>query len=319
MKITDIALLFVFITLPFALLARIKTENLINAEYRSILLNRYLDAAVEDASNAMIVKGSNNKISVSREKALEAFYRTLYVNFHVTDDENARQILNAYIPVIVLIDYDGYWICSMESYINSSGEHIQEMVWKPKKPYFYESKGFIYLFSLDNYLKVFDTASKKLYEGKRDNLISVLPKNKIINDRELFEEIRKRTIIESIKKDVNAAINEHNKYARMYGITYHFSPPSVSDGDWQQNIEDIGFLSFFQGIPTGLNGERFNSFALGAARIVRRNHYFIQTGENGLYYYHREDCPLVTEKDKVYDTKQECASAGAFPCHICNP
>lgn len=319
MKITDLAILFVIITLPFVFLLRIKTDNLQNAEYKSTLLNEYLDTAVEDASNAMVVKGMNDKISVSREKALEAFFQTLYANFNIISDDIAKQNLKAYIPVIVLIDYDGFWIYSMETYTNMNGEKIQEMLWKPKKPYSYESNGFVYLFTLDDYIKVFDTSDNTFYEGKRGELSEELPMDRVINDCKLFDQVRKRTIIEAIKSDVNTAINEHNKYAKLYGITYQFSLPSISDGDWHKNIEDIGILSFIQGIPIGLGGERFNSYALGAARVVRRDYYYIQQDQNGIYYYHREKCPHVTERKKVYDSRQECALMGALPCHTCNP
>jgi len=319
MKITDTAILFVIIALPFAFMLRIKTDNLQNMEYKNILLNKYLDAAVEDASNAMIIKGMNNKIVISREKALEAFFQTLYANLGIAGDNAARQSIRAYIPAIVLIDYDGYWIYSMETYASMNGVKIQEMLWKPKKPYVYEYNGLVYQFTLDDYIIVFDAATSRFYEGKRKTIMDRLPTDSFIHDEELFEQVRKRTIIESIRNDVNIAINEHNKFAKLYGITYHFSPPSISDDDWHRNIEDIGFLSFFQGIPVGLGGERYNSFALGAARVVRRNLYYIQQGTDGLYYYHREKCSHVTERDEVYDSRQECALTGALPCNACNP
>jgi len=319
MKITDIAVLFVFITMPFVLLMRIKADNLKYAEYRSTVLNRYLDTAVEDASYAMTIRGIGDKTFISREKAVEAFFNTLYANFGIMHVETAKHALRAYIPVIAIIDYDGWWIYSMETYTNSKGEKEREMVWKPKKPYVYEKNGYLYIFTLDDYVRVIDLKTKSAYEGKRRDIAYILPDSEIFRDEELFEQVRKRTIIESIKEDVNAEINEHNKYAKLYGITYHFSPPLISDGDWQQNIEDIGILAFFQGLPLGLGGERFNSYALGAARIVRKNHYFIQQDMNGIFYYHRDNCPVLTAKDRIYDTRQECALTGAFPCHACNP
>jgi len=319
MKITDLAILFVFITLPFVIMLRVKSDNLLNVEYKSMLLNKYLDTAVEDASKAMVEKGTDNSLSLSRGKAVAAFFRTLYANLGIIHDETAKQSLKAYIPVIAVIGYDGYWIYSLETYRNENGELVEDMLCKPKKPYVYKSNGFSYLFTLDDYVKVYDSAGNMFYEGRREEVMQNLPDDRILNDRELFEQIRKRTIVEAMKSDVNIAINEHNNYAEKYGISYHFSPPSIPDDDWQKNIEDVGILSFFQGMPIGLGGERFNSFALGAARIVRKKAYYIQQHSNGLYYYHRETCPLVTDRDNVYDSRQECALKGAFPCHTCNP
>ena len=81
-----------------------------------------------------------------------------------------KHSLKAYIPVIAIIDYDGYWIYSMETYTNINGEETQEMLWKSKKPYAYDSNGLVYLFTLDDYVKVFDTVNNNFYEGKREKI-----------------------------------------------------------------------------------------------------------------------------------------------------
>jgi hypothetical protein len=318
MKLTDFAILFVIIVLPFILILRIKSENLQNAAYKSEVINRYLDTAVEDASEAMIVRGVNNKIEISRENAVNTFFNTLFINFSTAGNKRAESILSAYIPVIVLIDYDGYSVMSVEEYTNSFGEKEQKMIWKPKRPYVYESDGFIYLFTLDQKVTVYSPAANRFFEGLPEDIKASLPGTGVL-DGDLFDDVRKRTIIESIRNDVNRAINKHNKYAARFGITYNFSPPSISDGDWYRNIEDVGFIAFFQGIPIGLNGQRYNSFALGAARIVRKSSYYIEKSANDLFYYHREKCRILTEKNKPYDSCEECALEGAFPCPICNP
>ncbi len=319
MKITDIAIIFVIITLPFLLLLRIKSENLHSVEYKSILLNKYLDTAVEDATDAMIIRGENDKVAISRDKALNVFFDTLYTNLNLADNEISKYTLQGYIPVIVLIDYDGFWIYSMEAYKNDAGEEIGEMIWKPKKSFAYEQEGFVFLFTLDDYVQVFDIKNNKFFEGKLEAVKAYLPNSELLQDEALFEQVRKRIIVECIKNDVNTEINEHNKFARLFGITYNFIPPVISNDDWQNNIEDIGILSFIQGIPIGLSGERYNSYSLGAARVVRKEHYFIQQSDNGLYYYHREQCPLVTSKEQIYDSRQQCAIKGAFPCKSCKP
>ncbi|NLN65547.1 MAG: hypothetical protein GX144_09110 [Clostridiaceae bacterium] len=318
MKITDLAILFIIIILPFVQILRIQSDNLQNTVYKNMTINRYLDTAVEDASEAMIVRGANQNLSISRDKALAAFNNTLLTNFQVLGDETATNLLMAYIPVMILIDYDGYWVCSMEEYLNSDGDREEKMIWKPKKPYSYESNDFVYLFTLDKNVRVLEISGNQVYEGTQENLKAILH-TEIIQQDGLFETVRKRTIVEAIEKDVNEAINKHNVYARRFGITYQFSPPTISDADWHNNIEDIGFLAFFQGIPIGIGGERYNNFALGASRIVRSYQYYIQQEPNGLLYYHRENCSQLTKKEEVYDTREECALEGAFPCHICKP
>lgn len=318
MKVTDISILFVIIILPFIQILRIQTDNLENTAYKNMVIDRYLDAAVEDASEAMVERGTYSKAGISRDKALAAFCNTLFANFNVMGNEPEQDYLTLYIPVIVLVDYDGYWVCSMEEFKNSEGQKEEKMVWKPKKTYGYENNGYVYLFTLDSRVQVLDTSSNCFYEGTQQEMKTEVP-DEIIQQDELFDAVRKRTVMEAIKRDVNDAINAHNTFAKRYGITYQFSPPSISDGDWYRNIEDIGFLAFFQGIPTGLQGMRYNSFALGAARIVRKEYYYIQQDANGLFYYHRETCGNLAHKDEVFDSREECAEKGAFPCHICAP
>ncbi|HAA25090.1 MAG TPA: hypothetical protein DCE11_03070, partial [Ruminiclostridium sp.] len=233
MKLTDLAVLFIIIIMPFILILRIKSENLRYAAYKSEVINRYLDTAVEDASESMLIRGKGNKIEISRERAVNTFFNSLFINFNTAGDERSKNILSAYIPVIVLIDYDGYSVMSMEEYTNSSGDMEQKMIWKPKKPYVYESNGFIYLFTLDQNVTVYSQAENRFYEGLPEDIRVKLPDAGVL-DNDLFDDVRKRTIVESIRNDVNTAINKHNKYAARFGITYNFSPPSISDGDWHR-------------------------------------------------------------------------------------
>lgn len=318
MKVTDIAVLFVIIILPFVQILRIQTDNLQSTAYKNMVLDRYLDAAVEDASEAMVVRGAYRKANISRDKAFSAFCDTMFANFGVLGNEADQNNLMLYIPVMVLVDYDGYWVCSIEEFTNDEGNKEEKMVWKPKKPYSYERDGYLYLFTLDNQVKVLDLSTNQFHDGTQQELKGIVSEDIILQD-ELFDAVRKRTVMEAIKKDVNDAINAHNAFANRYGITYHFSPPSISEADWYRNIEDIGFLAFFQGIPTGLRGIRYNSFALGAARIVRKEQYFIQQGANCIFYYHRETCSELVNKNEVFDSREECAMQGAFPCHTCTP
>ena len=115
MKLTDIAILFVIITLPFMQILRIKSDNLQATAYKTVLLNSYIDAAVEDASVAMIDEGTDSKITVSKEKAMSAFLQTLFVNFKVKDKVGQNRLM-AYVPVIILIEYDGFHTFSMQEY-----------------------------------------------------------------------------------------------------------------------------------------------------------------------------------------------------------
>ena len=96
MKLTDLAILFFIIVTPFILILRVKSENLSNAAYKSEVINRYLDAAAEDASEAMIIRGSGSKIEISSEKAVNAFFNTLFVNFNTAGTKDQKHTFSVY-------------------------------------------------------------------------------------------------------------------------------------------------------------------------------------------------------------------------------
>ena len=121
-------------------------------------------------------------------------------------------------------------------------------------------------------------------------------------------------------------INQHNKIARQYGISYKFSLPFISEDDWARTINDISLFSVFQGYPYVSTNPKLgflNIYAIGGARIVKPDAYYI-TEENGKKLYHLSLCKKVINaapevKSQVYGSRQECALQGAYPCPDCRP
>lgn len=319
MKITDLAILFVIIVLPFNLINYLKIGDVKSSSFRTIEINRILDTAIQDGTAKLVEVGANNRVIINKERAVQAFFNSLYVNFDVLDNSVLQRKISGYVPVIVIVDYDGYYVISQETYKNSDSYSEIKHVWKPKKMFSYSDDIYVYTFTLDDHITVYNTLTKAFYKGDYHDLKGKFASN-VINDDTFFQQIRRKTIIENIKGDVNYCINKHNDIALKYGITYHFSVPSISNEDWYRTINDVGMLAFFQGLPISTSGERFNSFALGGARIVKGPKYYVEVNATtGVKHYHRESCTILTTMDTVLNSRQECAKNGYFPCIVCNP
>lgn len=345
MKVTDLAIAFILIILPSTLILDYKTMDTSLALYENVRVSRVIDAAVEDATESMFSEGVSNKAALNIDMAYESFIDTLYKNFQMIDDEVNRRTIEGYIPCLVAIDYDGYYIMKHIEYKNSINETQIKMSWMPKKSYSYSDSRYIYSLTLGNDITVYDTYTQQIYKDTADNFIAngSLPGSELLSDdpyipgdeMQDFDVRRRNAIIAGLQKDIGDVINNHNKIALYYGITYYFSLPTVEHADWLKTIDDIGLLAFFQGMPMGKSGEYANIFSLGGTRILKTSKYYLDVdgtpdskyaGGYIFYYHTSEECPYLRPAPAFRpadgypsrDDAKECAKEGYFPCSHCS-
>ena len=111
-----------------------------------------------------------------------------------------------------------------------------------------------------------------------------------------FNQLRRETIINLITSVLKQEFNEHNSYADYMGITYNFNIPDIGRDQWNNTIDDISVLAFFQGMPMG-SETYYNNYSLGGARIVKANYLYAETVTDGSdiehRVYHKYYCPLI--------------------------
>ncbi len=319
MKLIDLVILFVLITLPFQMISDIRANNLEAVTYKKMVMNRLIDTAVEDGVACLVDRGEGSSVLINKEKCVDAFLNTLYINFGILDDPHAKGKIAGYIPVIVIVDRDGFYFYANETYHDDDGYSLISQVWHPKTTFAYTKNQYVYGFTLDDEVSVYDLATGIFYEGRQGELKGQVPAE-LLQDDVLFDQVRRRTIIETLQREVNDYINHHNETARQYGITYQFALPVIEDETWEQTIDDVGMLAFFQGMPMGIGSSYYNQYGIGGAQLIKGERFYLQADvSNGLTYYHREDCALLTDKSKSYNHQSQCALEGAFPCDICQP
>ncbi|MBC7958949.1 MAG: hypothetical protein H7X94_03695 [Vallitaleaceae bacterium] len=319
MKLLDLVIVFVLITFSIHFATEMRTNHLEQLVSKKIEMNHILDTAVEDGVSALVEKSEGTGLRIQKERGVETFYRSLFLNFGITEDPHAKAKIKGYIPVIAIIDYDGIYLYSQETFSDAEGYAQLESVWQPKVTYTHAQNQYLYGFTLDDWVTVFDTTNGLFYEGKQGDLKEQIPAT-LLQDEVVFDEVRRRTITETLQNEINEGINHHNEVAKQYGITYQFLLPVIEDEDWSQCVDDLGMIAFFQGMPLGQSNEHYNDFALGGAQLYKKVPLFVQTNaSSGLNYYHRQDCSLLTDKSKRFNKPKDCALTGAFPCASCKP
>lgn len=177
MKLQHFCIIFLIIILPFSIMARNTTREYMLTLRDQTRLNNVIDNATQDALDMIVelndefqslyfAQQFNITQSVARE-AIKSFFQTLAINYNMPYIEGETEAyFSTYVPAIVLIGYDGFYIYSMDE--TPSGFTAQL---SPKIPYAYEEGDMIVNFTLGNDVKIL--CNGVYYEGTMtDNYIS---------------------------------------------------------------------------------------------------------------------------------------------------
>jgi hypothetical protein len=319
--------------LPFLYINNYKTNDLRLTKELEMRYNAAIDTAVIDAAKALKFNvnqdkeaqyESAKKINVNVEEAIQAFWNTLYLNFEARDDSILGGVLQRYVPAVVVIGYDGYYLYTIDKFRNDNGENEERHVLQPKKPYAYvDANGNSLSFTLDDFVTVYEKSTKTWHYGKRDELAPECPTVPLLQNAETFDQVRRITIVNAIQNDLQYFINYHNEHAKRYGISYTFTLPYITQEEWNNSIDDVGVMAFIQGLPIGKT--TYNHYALGGSRLIKRSEIKGAVDKNtGVKYYFRNECrSIFTSTDyeilETYTNEKEAAAAGYFPLSCENP
>ncbi|NMO95948.1 hypothetical protein [Paenibacillus lemnae] len=318
MKITDFAILFVALVFPFFFILGMQSHHMQDTAFIEMKYTSGLRTAVQDAGVMLTLNEdpvmeagyvSAKYFRADKEKALQAFSKTLYVNMGVADDPKAQEALWWYIPALAVIDYNGFYIYSMQSVPDEDGRDAWKHVWSPKIPYSYmdADRNMIY-FTLDDKVTAFNEVHRTWISGFQKELAGTTGIS-LLDSVESFEGIRRTTIVHSIQDNVAYYIHKHNEIALRSGISYQFNMPVIGQEEWVNTIDDIGFMAFVQGIPVG--DKAYNNYALGGGRLIKKPTYY------GVYDYStdrkivvRDSCAHSYEIQEVFQSPKAAAEAG---------
>lgn len=383
MKLIHWAIIFVIVIIPFSIIARNTIQKKTVVLQDETRINNVLDNATYDAVTQIVEVaeelGYGKNIPITRGVAMasiDRFFQSLAVNFNLPSSvESAKNYFGQYIPVVMIIGYDGIYVYSYD-YSATEGYHY---VLKPKIPYAYTDfdTGAIINFTLGNDLKIYIPSEDVYLDGyvgqisasdrvnydssittARDaiNLLpylttnlsyiiesyntrasrniapSYLYANNVSQDYEYngsdikvdaseFHKIRRKTIIDIVLSILRKEVNEHETYANLIGVTYDFNVPAIDNQEWNNTINDISVLAFFQGMPIGTDSF-YNNYSLGGARIVQAKYIYGTPDKK----YHKHNCSRVIDASGEIDMSRvegifinayDAHKAGYWACELC--
>lgn len=320
MKITKFVIVFTLILFPFFIINNINVSHNRQNLILEMRYNNAIDTATLDAAKALSTNASQSseaqyefikRLRINKEEAVQTFFNSLYLNFSVFNDPIGQGVIKNYVPIILIVAYDGYFLYYMDEYTNATGQKELKHVWSPKKPYAHtDQDGNTFAFTLDEYVTVNRNSDQKWFEGFRGEIASDIGVT-LLNDSQTFDQVRRATIVNAIQNDLEYYINNYNNYAKRIGVAYTFTLPLISQEQWNNTINDVGVLSFVQGIPMG--EKYYNNYALGGSRIVKKPVYNGIIANGRKYYYSQKSCISTYTTVEVFTSEKDAAASGYIP------
>lgn len=328
MKLSSWTIFFTGVLFIMALPMFIDQSKKKEAENEKFVYKNAMESAVQDAaailmnptqSNAVDVMASGYNLSEKRvepnlDAALDQFYRTLFINMNI-QNKSYQEAFKAYIPIKLVMAYDGYYI-NAKTKANIDGDEKNIEMWQPKKYYSYydEINGLIINFTLDDYVSIYDNYSAETKEGIRKDMEKAYPYCEVLKE-ENFEKFRLQIIVDKIQKDIEFYVGKNNPIAHNHNWAYKFNIPAVKDHAKFNTMDNVSFFAFVQGLPESFT-ETYSTYGSSTTKVSKKEKYFGNV-INGIKYYHTENCSKNVNSDVIFNSKQQAASQGYYPCNDC--
>ncbi|MBQ0139979.1 MAG: hypothetical protein KBT36_11815 [Kurthia sp.] len=319
MKLYTLIIVFVIITSLPILYAEYKYSYALETTELNHKYEANLTAAAQDSIQILRTNAlpalqnsyeSYNINPINPQPAFERFLNTLAINYGI-EDEISKEMLSRYIPAFAIVDYDGLLLSVFKEYTDARGDKVFDRVWLPKITFTYsDTENNIINFTIDKNVEVYDAELGEWFIGKRDEL--ALDKEitiPILNDIEHFDDVRRKTIVNTIQEQLAYYINEHNVYSKYLDSTYTFVLPTIDKEEWLNTVDDISILAFFQGYPSKFSDFTYNKHAFVGARLNFTDRIYAGT-INGRKRFWGESCDFPYQAEEIYSNKRDAAANG---------
>lgn len=270
MKAASISLMFIIIILPFIYLQDMRVNYLAHLSTAKTQYDMKIETALDDGISNLIEADKNGHVVLHKNNAINGFYKSLYHNFGIQDNKIAQENLKQYIPIILIVDNDGFFILHFESKLIEGDEALIHQ-FSNKTYYLYEDNNYYYKFTLNDYLYVYNKKQFKIAEGFSMEVLDKLNDSSLNNSN--YNEIKHNIIINTIEEKMNYYINNYNKVASQYGIEYEFWLPEIDSSTWLRTIKDISLMVIMQNYPYEGIGGRYDYLGVSGSRIKKGEVY----------------------------------------------
>lgn len=311
----------------------------ITSEYenQSQIYSKALRRACESAVDISQISYDENMVFLynteeKRSNSINRFFKTLEYNFNYENNSSYAAELKLKVPVLCLIDSDGYYIAYNAPYKNEEGDTALKYTITPIYSWGYveNNKQYAVRFFLSDYVEVTNIVTGEMKKGTYEGVYKAYGETDILDffkTKEDFEELRNYVIVTQINNSVEYFINNYNfsvnsiqknKSVNSHEVTYSFDLPHISGMEWSNLIEEPSVIAFLQGAQVPNTNRYLNIYSMAGGELTKRKGYVISKEQDTLYY-HRINCSYIEQRLDFGLNKTICAKKGAFPCPKCRP
>lgn len=300
----------------------------------------YLTTATYDASKTMqqsMTDGIAMPTEADRKKVVKTFFNSLAMDFGYTTTEDMNR-LHVYVPVVALIDTDGYYIVyNYEGKVTSEdgSESVHKLLsvitsintWATNLS---GDKGtYAVRYYLGHKVSVI-TPDGDEYTGEQEEVLKELNQYssadadkfktelgfredpKASSDAmKTFESKRNMVIIQETEEKIEYYINQHNNLAKSYGTSYTFSMPETKQDDWIRMVENPTCIAFLQGMQVSNSTDYLNIYSLSGGELSKNSGISFDDADGTKQYYDNKKNPLSSSDTSGYmPNESSVAKAG---------
>lgn len=273
MKLLDYSILFTIFSLVLLLPISIAEQEILTYSRYEMQYHGRMDNAIDDGLFSMVERDDVQTVVINREEYVKNFYESFFGNFGIADDEYAKQRMRKHLPFIGIVEQNRVsFFYQNPVKINETVEFLD--TWTDYIPYEYEEGGYRYHFSVGSgkdMIVIYLPSKGEWIEGTRWELAKQDTELLWLTKDEVFEQIRRNTVISVLKREMERVVKENSLLAKQYGLEYEVYLPEVEKQDWCRTLDDIGMIVLFQGYPIKATvGKTYTRFVYSGARTYKR-------------------------------------------------
>ena len=329
MKFTDYIVFFCILFICATSFLFYKTDlndtgNIMESRYSS-----YATVACEDAIKTVQTYSDEGVFltEASRQQAINVYFKSIALSFNAKNTTFEDE-LPLYVPVICLIDNNGYYINYTATHSDERGYKKISHVLTPLNVWAETINGieneptYQVRYFLNNQIEVTNFGTGESKKGAPSDVWEYFKQPECLKfmdlnaDPESFYQRKANIITTKTEADIEYYIVQHNDVLEEYGLTYAITIPEIKGEDWARALEGPTIIGFLQGKLVKNGDSMINIYAMAGAELKKTNQWILT---NDGYYHRNKQCSVVSEDmiEGYSYSDIKCAQDGYIPCVNC--
>lgn len=310
--------IFAFALMPihFFRINRTSLADKADEQYTNMLISACYDTMQQTIPND---EGYIFETAGKRAAALEHLYSSLELTFNTRGSEDMNNLMKLRLPVVCLIDIDGFYLSYYDVHKDNTGAELLQMVELPLQSWSLQKGSYVCQFRLDDNITVIDRNTGAIVSGNREMLYEYTGLD-IFKTQEDYEDAKYSVIVNLVNENIEYYINEYN-ISSPKELQYTFTMSTVRGEDWAKMMNHPSIIAFLQGIDLSDGSKTINLYSIAGGEVKStendNSYYTIEKTEDSIIY-HTGSCPRIISDAIRTHSLDRYIKQGAVPCPFCH-